>query len=108
VIGPYPRDRRAGVRARSASLDRSSAARLDEAVGLARAIELDVVEAGVALLNEIHPATFIGKGKVDEFAGVVKSLDAGLVVMDCALFSAAAQFGKGLARQGARPHRSHS
>ena len=85
VIGPYPRDRRAGVPARSASLDRSSAARLDEAVGLARAIELDVVEAGVAPLNEIHPATFIGKGKVDEFAGVVKSLDAGLVVMDCAL-----------------------
>jgi GTPase len=66
-------------------LDRSTAARLDEAVGLARAIELDVVEVGIAPLNEIRPATFIGKGKVDEFAGVVKSLDAGLVVMDCAL-----------------------
>ena len=85
MIGPYPRDQRGGARARSAPLDRSSAARLDEAVGLARAIELDVVEAGIAPLNEIRPATFIGKGKVDEFAGVVKSLDAGLVVMDCAL-----------------------
>jgi len=85
VIGPYPRDRRGGVRARSAASDRSAAARLDEAVGLARAIELEVVEAGIAPLSEINPATFIGKGKVDEFAGVVKSLDAGLVVMDCAL-----------------------
>jgi GTPase len=85
VIGPYPRDRRGGARAHGAALDRSSAARLDEAVGLARAIELDVVEAGVAPLGEISPATFIGKGKVDEFAGLVKSLDAGLVVMDCAL-----------------------
>ena len=85
MIGPYPRDRRGGVRARSAASDRSAAARLDEAVGLARAIELEVVEAGIAPLSEINPATFIGKGKVDEFAGVVKSLDAGLVVMDCAL-----------------------
>jgi len=73
------------MRARSAVSDRSAAARLDEAVGLARAIELEVVEAGIAPLSEINPATFIGKGKVDEFAGVVKSLDAGLVVMDCAL-----------------------
>jgi GTP-binding protein HflX len=85
VIGPYPRDGRGGVRARSAVSDRSATARLDEAVGLARAIELEVVEAGIAPLSEIRPATFIGKGKVDEFAGVVKSLDAGLVVMDCAL-----------------------
>ena len=82
VIGPY---RRGGVRARSAASDRSAAARLDEAVGLARAIELEVVEAGIAPLSEINPATFIGKGKVDEFAGVVKSLDAGLVGLDCAL-----------------------
>ena len=85
MIGPYPRDQRGGGRARSAVSDRPATARLDEAVGLARAIELEVVEAGIAPLSEINPATFIGKGKVDEFAGVVKSLDAGLVVMDCAL-----------------------
>jgi GTP-binding protein HflX len=85
VIGPYLRDRRGGGRARSVVSDRPATARLDEAVGLARAIELEVVEAGIAPLGEINPATFIGKGKVDEFAGVVKSLEAGLVVMDCAL-----------------------
>jgi GTP-binding protein HflX len=54
-------------------------------VGLARAIDLDVVEAGLAPLADIQPATYIGKGKVEEFAGLVKSLDAALVVMDCAL-----------------------
>src|SRR5215475_1421800 len=73
------------MRARSAVSDRSAAARLDEAVGLARAIDLDVVDAGLAPLIDIQPATFIGKGKVEEFAGLVKSLDVGLVIMDCAL-----------------------
>jgi GTP-binding protein HflX len=64
-------------------LSRTPEARLDEAVGLARAIDLDVVESGLVTLNEIRPATYIGSGKVDELAGLVKSLDAGVVVMDC-------------------------
>lgn len=85
VIGPYTRERREDLGARTASVRRSPAARLDEAVGLARAIDLEVAEAGLAPLSAIAPATYIGKGKVEEFAGLVKSLDAGLVVMDCAL-----------------------
>jgi GTP-binding protein HflX len=60
-------------------------ARLEEAVGLARAIDLDVAQAGLVPLGEIRPATYLGKGKVDEIAGLAKSLDASLVVMDCAL-----------------------
>jgi GTPase len=60
-------------------------ARLEEAAGLARAIDLDVVEAGLVTLGEIRPATYLGKGKVEEFAGLVKSLHVGIVVMDCAL-----------------------
>jgi GTP-binding protein HflX len=62
---------------------RSPQARLEEAVGLARAIDLDVVDSGLVTLTDIRPATYIGKGKVDEIAGLVKSLGAGLVVMDC-------------------------
>jgi len=80
VVGPYPRER-AGERHDA----RAPAARLDEAIGLARAIDLEVVESGIAMLGELRPATYLGKGKVEEFAGVVKSLDVGLVVMDCAL-----------------------
>src|SRR5688572_15977059 len=64
---------------------RAPQARLDEIAGLARAIDLNVVNAGVVSLNEIRPATFVGKGKTDEIAGLVKTLEAGIVVMDCAL-----------------------
>jgi GTP-binding protein HflX len=58
-------------------------ARLEEAVGLARAIDLTIVQAGIVTLSDIRPATYIGKGKVDEIAGMVKSLSASVVVMDC-------------------------
>jgi len=62
---------------------RTPQARLDEAVGLARAIDLNVVEQGLVTLGEVRPATYIGKGKVDEIAGLVKSLEASVVIMDC-------------------------
>src|ERR1700756_2937368 len=60
-------------------------ARLDEAAGLARAIDLYVVDSLIAPVGEIRPATYLGKGKVDEIAGLVTAEKAGLVVMDCAL-----------------------
>jgi len=72
--------------ARGASRDgavRTPQARLEEATGLARAIDLNVVEQGLVTLNEVRPATYIGKGKVDEIAGLVKSLEASVVIMDC-------------------------
>src|SRR5712691_1486619 len=71
--------------ARAKSALRSPEAKLDEAVGLARAIDLNVVASGIVPLGDIRPATFIGKGKVEEIAGLVKGEAAGLVVMDCAL-----------------------
>jgi len=61
---------------------RSPAARLDEAVGLARAIDLNVVQFGLVPLSEIRPATYLGKGKVEEIAGLAKSEGIGIVVMD--------------------------
>jgi GTP-binding protein HflX len=86
VIGPYPRSREA--RPAGAPSDegaRSPQVRLDEAVGLARAIDLEVVEAGIVNLTTIRPATYIGKGKVEEIAGLIKGVEAGLVIMDCAV-----------------------
>ncbi len=83
VVGPYLRER--GAARADEARTRSPAARLDEAVGLARAIDLDVANAGIVALGQIRPATYLGKGKVEEIAGLVKSLEAGLVVMDCAL-----------------------
>ena len=73
--------RRAGAHAS----ERAPAAKLDEAIGLARAIDLDVEQSGIVMLNALRPATYLGKGKVEEISGLVKSFDAGIVVMDCAL-----------------------
>jgi GTPase len=86
VIEPHLRGRAPGaVDARAMAALRSPQARLDEAVGLARAIDLRVASSGIVPLADIRPATFIGKGKVEELAGLVKSEEAGIAVMDCAL-----------------------
>ncbi len=86
VIGPYIRMRRGGVEAQTDErASRDFEARLDEAKGLARAIDLEVVDALIAPISEIRPATYLGKGKVEEITGLVSARDAELVVMDCAL-----------------------
>ncbi len=64
---------------------RTADAKRDEAVGLAAAIELEVMEAVIVTLGTIRPATLIGKGKVDEIAGLVTAHGAGLVFVDAAL-----------------------
>ena len=61
---------------------RSDASRLEEAIGLASAIELDIVHSGLIPLNKVKPATLIGGGKVDELKGIIAALNAGLVVVD--------------------------
>src|SRR5437764_518139 len=85
VLGPYLRRRPTDGAGERAGEARSPAARLEEAVGLARAIDLDVVEAGAVPLAGIRPATYLGKGKVEEIAGIAKSQAIDLVVMDCAV-----------------------
>jgi GTP-binding protein HflX len=64
---------------------RPPTAKLDEAIGLARAIDLEVEQSGIVMLSALRPATYLGKGKVEEITGLVKSFDAGIVVIDCAL-----------------------
>jgi GTP-binding protein HflX len=84
VIGPYLRLRR-GETDSSSTRTRQTEARLEEAVGLARAIDLIVAEAIIAPIGQIRPATYLGKGKVEEIVGLVRAHEADLVVMDCAL-----------------------
>jgi GTP-binding protein HflX len=64
---------------------RSPEARREEAVGLARAIDLNVVGAETITLGAIRPATYLGKGKVEAIAAETKAESIDLVVMDCAL-----------------------
>ena len=73
VIEPHLRSRLGPTaEARAKAALRSPAARLDEAVGLARAIDLNVISSGIVPLGEIRPATFVGKGKLEEIAGLVE------------------------------------
>ncbi|WP_289015003.1 GTPase HflX [uncultured Methylobacterium sp.] len=80
VVGPYLARGADGGQA-----SRSAQARLEEAVGLAAAIELDVVRSLGVSLAKIRPSTYLGKGRVEEIAGLIRAEEIGLVVMDCAL-----------------------
>ena len=79
VIGPYLAARGGAAHARDPT------ARLAEAVGLAQAIDLDVVGQSALSLGDVRPATYLGKGKVEEIAEIVKAKEAALVSMDCQL-----------------------
>jgi GTP-binding protein HflX len=72
------------TRPREATL-RGPAARLDEAVGLAQALDLDVRRSLLAPLRAAVPATLFGKGKVEEIGALAEAEGAGVVVVDDAL-----------------------
>ncbi|MEK6745581.1 MAG: GTPase HflX [Pseudomonadota bacterium] len=61
---------------------RSVDACLEEAVGLANAIDLKVVEAAVVGIADAKPATLFGSGKVEELAGYIKDSGAGLAIIN--------------------------
>ncbi|WP_322099162.1 MULTISPECIES: GTPase HflX [unclassified Haematospirillum] len=64
---------------------RTPEARLAEAVGLAKAIDLDIVLSEVALVSAIRPATYIGGGLVERLAPVLADLDVDIVIVDARL-----------------------
>ena len=81
VVCPYPTARVRG----DGGAPRSPEARREEAAGLARAIDLDVVDSVLVGLAEIRPAAYLGKGKVAEFAERIEADKIALVVVDAAL-----------------------
>ena len=64
---------------------RDAEARLEEAVGLALALDLEVRERLIAPLRKLTPATLFGKGKVEEIGRLVQGIEADVVVVDDAL-----------------------
>ena len=64
-----------GAKSRSTS-ERSPQARLDEAVGLAAAIDLDIKASGLVPVPNPRPATLFGSGKVEELAGLMRAEEA--------------------------------
>ncbi|KQT83588.1 GTP-binding protein HflX [Aurantimonas sp. Leaf443] len=61
---------------------RADEARLQEAIGLAAAIDLQIVASGLVSGARPKPATLIGSGKVEELKAVVASEEIGLVIFD--------------------------
>jgi GTPase len=93
--GGPPEDRRTGGRAlvlhpmvgRAASEARDPDAQLEEAVGLAAAIELDVVHAELVRVVRPQPATLLGSGAVERITHAIETdlAPIELVVVDHAL-----------------------
>lgn len=75
VIVPIPTGRRSETA-------RSPEARLAEALGLAAAIDLDVLWHGTAPLKAIRPSTLLGSGKVDELKAIIAEDEIELVIVD--------------------------
>ncbi|MCH2547052.1 MAG: GTPase HflX [Alphaproteobacteria bacterium] len=59
--------------------------RLAEAVGLAAAIDLEVIEARVVTLSAQRPSTLFGKGKVEELGEFIEAHTVNLVIIDTEL-----------------------
>lgn len=79
-----PWSNRTTSRGKSAAIDhrRTPQARLDEAIGLAYAIHLDIVCAEIVPLQTLRPATLFGSGKVEEFADRLSHDEIELVIVD--------------------------
>jgi GTP-binding protein HflX len=74
-----------GAGLRPASMPRDNADRLEEAIGLAKAIDLDVAGGFVVPVPQPRPATLFGSGKVDEIKAEIETRDTGLVIVDHAI-----------------------
>ncbi len=79
------------VRSRRAERRRDASARLEEAVGLASAIDLDIRFAEVVNVSQIRPATFFGSGAVDRLKAAIKEHEILVVAVDTALSPAQQQ-----------------
>jgi GTP-binding protein HflX len=59
--------------------------RLDEAVGLALALDLEIVGTLTVRVRKLNPATLFGQGKVDDVRVMCEELEANLVVVNGSL-----------------------
>lgn len=58
---------------------------LEEALGLATALDVDIVYSEIVPIRDINVANYLGGGKISEIADRVKSQKATMLVMNCAL-----------------------
>ena len=82
VIHAYSKS---GSRAGAGASLRSPEARLDEIVGLAEAIDLDIVATEIVAISALKPGTYFGKGTVERLGAIVKGRDVDIVIVDTQL-----------------------
>lgn len=66
-------------------ISRNPDACLEEGIGLAHAIDLEIAGAAIVTLAQTRPATLFGTGKVDELKGYIEEAEAGLVIVNGSL-----------------------
>lgn len=79
VLHPYLKNNTPDV------LIRSPEARLEEALGLAAAIDIELLGGEATALRTLKPATYLGSGKLKELKDFAKSNEIDLIVFDCEL-----------------------
>lgn len=82
IVPVLPRAFRADEDSARPRLTRSPDARHEEALGLAGAIDLDIVYSAVVPVNDPRPATLLGSGKVEEIGEIVKEQKVEVVIVD--------------------------
>jgi len=70
---------------RRGNAGRGPEGRIEEAIGLAAALDLEVVHALIAPVRTVRPATLFGPGKVEEIGELCRQSAAAVVVVDDAL-----------------------
>jgi GTPase len=81
VVTPFFKTARGKLRDANANA-RQPAARLDEAVGLTRAMSVEVVGAEIVPVSRVRPATLIGEGAIETLKIMIEANQADLVVFD--------------------------
>ncbi|MBX9457817.1 MAG: GTPase HflX [Rhizobium sp.] len=61
---------------------RTPEGRLEEAIGLAHAIDLEIAGGEIVTVSQPKPATLIGTGKIEEIKAKLEEGNAGLVIVD--------------------------
>ncbi|HEY9080842.1 GTPase HflX [Magnetovibrio sp.] len=82
VIHPYLKS---AARKSDGAGARAPEARLAEIVGLAEAIELNIVATEVVALSGLKPGTFFGKGTMERLGTIINGRDVGVVIIDTQL-----------------------
>ena len=84
VLHPFYKSRTPSKLKATTSL-RTPEARLEEAVSLCQALDLNVVHSVLLRLSKLTPATYVGQGKLLELADIISLEKIELVIFDCEL-----------------------